>query len=164
MANWVHVENNKITGQYDILPKNWRNVSGLDLSKDNVSFLKSLGWYPVTKQVDSYDDVNYYISGYDYEIRENDVLEKYVLSEKPENAPIDLVALKTEFLNNLREVRDQKLSDSDWTQLVDVQNLFDEETKNKWMIYRQELRDITEIYLNNDIIDINQVNWPTIEN
>jgi len=164
MANWAHVENNSITGQYDLLPKNWRNVSGLDLSKDELPFLKSLGWYPVTKQDGSYDDANYYISGYDYEIRENDVLEKYVLSEKPVEEPLDATTLKPAFLDNLREVRNQKLSDSDWTQLVDVQNLFDEETKNKWMVYRQELRDITEIYLNNDIIDINQVNWPTIEN
>ena len=43
-----------------------------------------------------------------------------------------------------------------------IRGRFDEEIKNKWIIYRQGLRDITNIYLQNDTIDISQVNWPQI--
>jgi hypothetical protein len=56
------------------------------------------------------------------------------------------------------------LGDSDWSQLQDVQNLFDESTKNKWIIYRQALRNIVEEYSENEIVDIAQVNWPLLEN
>ena len=164
MANWAHVENNEIKGQYDLLPKNWQNISGLDLSSDNLPFLKSVGWYPVTKQNDSWDDLTHYVSGYEYELRENDVLESIILAEKqPELVP-NYSTLKNEFIIELRKQRNQKLFESDWTQLVDIQNLFDEIAKNQWVVYRQKLRDIPELYLENNIIDIIQVNWPSLEN
>lgn len=40
----------------------------------------------------------------------------------------------------VRERRDQKLLESDWTQLPDVPL----ETKNAWATYRQALRDVTQ--------------------
>ena len=168
MANWANVKNNEVVGQYDLLPKNWQNISGLDLSSDNLPFLKSVGWYPVTKQNDLWNDLTHYVSGYEYELRENDVLESIILAERqPEPVP-DYSTLKNEFIIELRKQRNQKLLESDWTQLVDVQNLFDETTnettKNQWAIYRQKLRDITEVYLENEIVDINNVNWPSLKN
>jgi hypothetical protein len=164
MANWAYTENNEVVGQYDILPKNWQNISGLNLAINNLSFLKSVGWYPVTKDHESFDNSIYYISGYEYELRENDVLETIVLTEKePEHVP-DFSTLKYQFIEELRIIRNQKLLESDWTQLVDVQNLFDETTKNQWVIYRQNLRDITEEYSENEVVDINNVNWPSLEN
>ena len=162
MSNWALVEDNQITGRYDLLPKSWRNISGLDLSKDNLPFLKSLGWYPVTKQNLPYDDSIYYISGYDYQLREDDVLEIPVLSEKATQPAPDYSTLKNEFITELRKQRNQKLIESDWTQLLDIQSLFNEETKNKWIVYRQLLRDITQAYFENDIVHIGQVNWPEI--
>jgi hypothetical protein len=162
MSNWAHVENNQITGQYDLLPKSWRNISGLDLSKDNLPFLKSLGWYPVIQQNSPYDDVNYFIEKYDYVIQEETVLEVPILAEKVPQPVFEYSALKNFFIIELRKERNQKLIESDWTQLLDSQSLFDEEIKNKWIIYRQGLRDITNIYLQNDTIDISQVNWPQI--
>jgi len=160
MANWANVKNNEVVGQYDLLPKNLQNISGLDLSSNDLPFLKSVGWYPVTKQNDSWDDLTHYVSGYEYELRENDVLESIILAERQPEPQQDYSTLKNEFIENLRTTRNQKLLESDWTQLVDVQNLFDETTKNQWVIYRQKLRDITEEYLENDIVDINQVEWP----
>ena len=114
------------------------------------------------------DSIEYYVSGYEYELRENDVLESIILAERqPEPVP-DYSTLKNEFIIELRKQRNQKLLESDWTQLVDVQNLFDETTnettKNQWAIYRQKLRDITEVYLENEIVDINNVNWPSLKN
>jgi hypothetical protein len=159
MAEWAHIENGEIQGQYDVLPQNWRNVSGLNLSSDNLPFLKSLGWYPVTKQSLDYDSSQYYISGYEYSIREDDVLETPQLTEQD---PVDNEALHDTFLNQLRYQRNQKLKDSDWTQLPDVQNLMDEETKTKWLTYRQALRDITQTYSDVSNIDINTVVWPEV--
>lgn len=165
MANWAHVENNEIIGLYDLLPKNWKNVSGLDLSKNDLPFLKTLGWYPVINQNISFDDAKYFIQKYNYTIDENSVLQIPVLIEKtfePAGPVENYSALKHVFILELRKERNQKLLDSDWTQLADVQNMLNEETKNKWTIYRQALRDITQDYLNNEIIDIKQVAWPEL--
>jgi len=162
MANWATVENNEVTGRYDVLPRNWRNISGLDLSANDLPFLKSLGWYPVTKQEISYDDVNYFINDNEYKFENDQVLEIPILTAK-EIVVVDAVLQKQQFMETLRNERNKKLIDSDWTQLDDVQNSFDEETKNKWIVYRQALRDITEVYFNNDITDINQVRWPLLE-
>lgn len=164
MAEWALIENNEITGKYDALPKNWRNVSGLDLAKNDLPFLKSLGWYPVTKSNETFDNSIHYISGYDYEIRKNDVLESIVLSEKQPEPQEEFSTLKYRFIEELRNKRNELLKNSDWTQLQDVQNLFDESTKNKWIVYRQALRNIVEDYSENEIVDIEQVNWPSLEN
>jgi hypothetical protein len=64
----------------------------------------------------------------------------------------------------LRGKRNELLANSDWTQLQDVQNSFDETTKNKWVVYRQALRDIIEEYSENEIVNIAQVNWPFLNN
>ena len=164
MANWVHIENNEITGQYDLLPNNWRNVSGLNLAADDLPFLKSVGWYPVTKQHESYDELTHYVNGYNYEIRENDVLETLILTEKESESTETFSTLKYTFLEQLRTQRNLLLINSDWSQLQDVQNLFDESTKTKWITYRQKLRDIVQVYSENEITDINQVDWPSLEN
>jgi hypothetical protein len=164
MANWVHIENNEITGQYDLLPKNWKNISGLNLAADDLPFLKSVGWYPVTKQSETWNDLTHYVSGYDYEIRENDVLESIILSEKQPEPQEEFSTLKYKFIEQLRSKRNELLANCDWTQLQDVQNFFDETTKNKWIVYRQALRDIVEEYSENEIVDITQVNWPSLEN
>jgi hypothetical protein len=163
MAEWVHVENNEVKGQYDLLPNNWRNVSGLNLAKEDLPFLKSLGWYPVTKQTEDYDNTTHTISSYNYEIRENDVYETYTLNEI-QIPVVNSAELKNNFMIKLRNKRNQKLIETDWTQLADIQKSFDMETKYKWISYRQKLRDITEVYLENDVTDINLVNWPKITN
>jgi hypothetical protein len=163
MANWVHVEDNEITGQYDLLPANWKNVSGLNLAADDLPFLKSIGWYPVTKESESYNESTHYVSGYNYKVRENDVLESIVLSEKQPEPQEEFSTLKYRFIEELRNKRKELLKDSDWTQLQDVQNFFDEPTKNKWVVYRQALRDIIEEYSENEIVNIEQVNWPSLE-
>lgn len=160
MANWVNVENNEVVGQYDELPHNWKNISGLNLANGDLPFLKSIGWYYVTKQHESYDESTHYISGYNYEIRENDVLETVVLTEKEPEVVEEFSLLKSRFIEQLRKERNILLINSDWTQLTDVNCKLDEFTKVKWMNYRQNLRDIVQVYLEDETTDINQVNWP----
>ena len=47
-------------------------------------------------------------------------------------------------LNALREIRNEKLSETDWTQGADVPDA----TKNAYTSYRQALRDITKTHNN----------------
>jgi len=43
---YAHVENGSITHR-GALPRNWRNISGLNKSDGDASFLKPLGWIPL---------------------------------------------------------------------------------------------------------------------
>ena len=85
----------------------------------------------------------------------NDVLEwQDDTITKPTDAEIkkkydELVA--AEPLNDLRQVRDQKLAESDWTQNRDVTLSNDAD----WKTYRQALRDITKDYKS-----LEDVKWP----
>ena len=49
MANFVLIENNIIIEKHDLLPKNWKHISGLHLAENDEEFLNSLGWYTVNK-------------------------------------------------------------------------------------------------------------------
>ena len=62
----------------------------------------------------------------------------------------ELVA--AEPLNQVREVRNQKLAETDWTQSRDITLSNDAD----WKTYRQALRDITKTYKTLDT-----VKWPT---
>ena len=42
---YAHVENG-VTTYRGTLPKNWRNISGLNLSEGDDDYLKTLGWFP----------------------------------------------------------------------------------------------------------------------
>ena len=59
-----------------------------------------------------------------------------------------------EALDQLRQYRDRKLSESDWTQFQDSPITGSKLTE--WQTYRQDLRDITDTYSN-----IQEVVWPT---
>jgi len=54
----------------------------------------------------------------------------------------------------LRFARNTLLSESDWTQLADVSVA----NKELWDNYRQELRDLPELY--SDITSVDEVTWP----
>jgi hypothetical protein len=82
------------------------------------------------------------------------------------NAPIpeDIAQLTSEELENLileshknfvRQERDRRLAESDWTQTID--SPLSEEKKVEWQTYRQLLRDIVSIITNTTDI----INWPT---
>ena len=71
---------------------------------------------------------------------------------------------KIEHMKNfMREERDKRLLECDWTQTLD--NKLSDDKKNEWMIYRQALRDLPAT-LNIDPSDTyvktyNAVHWPT---
>jgi hypothetical protein len=59
MFNWAYVENNTIKEYHAILPENWKNYSGLNLSEGDLNYLVSIGWYKILKA-----DVNYNTDDY----------------------------------------------------------------------------------------------------
>ena len=168
MAEWVLVENNAIAEYHDRLPAAWRNVSGLQQSQDDLPFLKNLGWFPVVKASSRIDPQTQYITNYTYTIRENDVYEAPVIVEHlvEQLSDAELAAQAAEqhhrIMADLRDLRNQKLVQSDWSQLADIQAKFDTETKQKWLDYRQSLRDLPASYETSDISRLDQIIWPSL--
>jgi hypothetical protein len=165
MANWAYVEENEIKELHDLLPKSWRNISGLRLLENNTEFLNSIGWYSVIKQHQSYDKSSYQTDGYNYVFDEKRVIETIKLIEYQENLEQQLISFdqqKINFLFLLREERNRRLINSDWSQLLDTQEFFNDDERIEWKKYRQYLRDLTDIYVNDSTIDLELVNWPVI--
>lgn len=65
-----------------------------------------------------------------------------------------------DYLKELRQIRDQLLATSDWTQLPDVQ--LSEDQKEKWIDYRQKLRHLPENVENPKslVLDSDHPDWP----
>jgi hypothetical protein len=166
MANWALVENNKIVEAHDLLPKSWRNISGLRLSADNLEFLKTLGWYPVVKNHQEYDKTLYRENGVNRVFENDQVRESLILVEKEVELPAPqppFEQLKHDFMVELRRERNVRLLESDWTQLYDVLSNMDNIEKSKWIIYRQQLRDLPANYAENEIVSLNDVEWPNFD-
>lgn len=159
MAEWTVVENGEITEYYDSVPKNWRNISGLHLSKDDSAFMKSLGWYPVTKVSTDYNQNTQHIVSYTYEIDQDSVREIPVIESLPE---VSIDQRRAVFLTQLRSRRDQLLKDCDWTQTADVYATMDTVLNQKWKTYRAALRDLPGVYASTEEFDFSKIVWPTI--
>lgn len=156
MAEWVLVEDNKVKECHDLLPQNWNNISGLNLSSDNTEFLNSLGWFKVTKNTIYHNPENQKITGYDYQIVGNQVLESPIIQNISQQ---DIERSKQDnlrdFLRDLRSERDKRLRETDFTQLNDVITNFSDEINQKWKKYRQELRDLPSLFE-----EPGPINWP----
>jgi hypothetical protein len=165
MANFVFIEDNNIVEFHDSLPKNWRNTSRLDLLKDHEELLNQKGWYTVRKVEIAYNHQTHYLDGYVYNIEDNQVFEIPILKEIIySTVPDEQEEIRFNIeLSNIRNVRDQLLRESDWTQMADVQQLRSQEWKDNWANYRQELRDVPNKCISGEI-NIYMVNWPTIPN
>lgn len=60
------------------------------------------------------------------------------------------------FMGEVRVLRNNKLMESDWTQVAD--SPLDEMWRMFWAEYRQDLRDVPDT--NSDVTDLDQVIWP----
>lgn len=167
MANWAYVNNNIVEELHDFLPTRWKNISGLHLSENDPEFLNSLGWFKVTKQHQSYDNTQYMEIGCDYSFNSNEVIEVLKLNkiEKIDSLVVEVVEAafdqnKYDFLYKLRVERNIRLADCDWTQLYDVRLNFTDAQNETWQTYRQQLRDLPQLYENNDVVSLDQVIWP----
>lgn len=63
----------------------------------------------------------------------------------------------------LRQLRDEKLSRCDWTQMAD--NGMSDSQRAEWQTYRQRLRDVTKHFVNRSEVEwpeLGQETWPTV--
>ena len=94
-----------------------------------------------------------------------DSLEWVDTSTKPTKAQLDshLSTVETEEMIVFRQMRNQKLLESDWTRIDDCG--ISTSKKAEWATYRQELRDITKtvtpVFSTRGIIDESKFSWPT---
>ena len=94
-----------------------------------------------------------------------DSLEWVDSSTKPTKAQLDsyLSTVETEEMAVFRQMRNQKLLESDWTRMDDCG--ISPPKKEEWATYRQKLRDITKtvtpVFLTRGIIDESKFSWPT---
>ena len=160
MANFVLIENNIITEKHDMLPKNWRHISGLNLAENDEAFLNSLGWYTVNKIYPTYNEFTQYVEGYEYEFKDNIVSEIPII--KDADSLTQLVTDSAQ-LNFIRSRRDELLSKTDWTQALDVQNFQTAKWKHDWFMYRQELKDIPNRCVLGEL-NMYALDWPLTPN
>tara|TARA_R110002020_G_scaffold205575_1_gene410258 strand:- start:90 stop:557 length:468 start_codon:yes stop_codon:yes gene_type:complete len=123
------------------LPKSWGNVSNLCLSNGNDAYLKTLGWLPLV-EINAIPTVNQRFDTDVVTVEEDRVILTHRVIDMTE---AEITERNESNLQYLREDRDQKLVDSDWTQVSDyppaIFSLSDSE-KSQWATYRQALRDL----------------------
>lgn len=95
MANFAFIENEQISGIYDFLPQNWRNISNFHLI-DDWNTLNELGWYQLEKVIPVFDSSTHKIDNPKHHFENGVAYETYDLIELPkpvvhEPNPWDLV-------------------------------------------------------------------------
>ena len=137
------------------LPRNWGNVSGLYLSKGNDAFLKPLGWLPLV-ETNMTLGVN---QRWDTDVVTVEEDRVTLVHRARDMTSAEISEHNEVSLKWLRQQRDEKLVDSDWTQASDYPSAtfsLAEVEKAQWATYRQALRDLpatTE--------DLSHPVWPT---
>lgn len=174
MANYAHIENNEITGVYDLIPDNWRNISNFS-ALDDMAFIQSLGWRAIVKQFPLIDESTQKLGNPIHRIENDSVIETYEVITLPTYSQPDQVEPTEEQLiqykinihinamAQLRMKRDTLLLATDYTQLADVMTLNGEELTAAFNTYRQELRDLPDLYENDPgFLDEKTVVYPVI--
>lgn len=144
---YAYVENGQVKDIRQSLPNVWSNISNFNTLDDNT--VKGFGWLPYTF-IEGQTGDDYIILASNFEILENEVIEHQITRLKTDE---EKEQDKQNMWKIVREERNKKLSECDWTQLAD--SPLTNQKQTEWQIYRQSLRDITT-QLNPFSIE-----WPT---
>lgn len=164
MANYAHVENGSITGVYDLLPENWRNVSNFYLFENDTETLRSLGWRTIVKIDPDYNADYQRLGNPSYSIIDDVVYQTIEVIDLPVveivyQTPEELLAIQQAqhdaAMEKLRLKRDSLLTATDFTQLADVMVINGTELTQLFVVYRQALRDLPGSY-ESDIEFVNE--------
>lgn len=166
MTKWALVEENEITGFYDLLPKNWKNISGLNLSENDTEFLNSLGWYKIESEIQQYDSSLYRSIGHTFSFENNRVIARLRLQQiTDQEREVEMqrqlqqqIDRQNNFINRQKEIRNLLLTQSDYVMTADMIEIKGQEWYNTWKVYRQALRDLPQNYPDGNYI------WPEIPN
>ena len=147
--NYVLIENGNLTDGPRALPMNWRNISGLKFLPEDEIF--SLGWKRHRFVPYEGDMTTKVVIDSITEITDTEYIEHQQVREKTQE---EKNSEDESLWFNVRSVRNQLLTESDWTQLYD--SPLSVEKKTEWATYRQDLRSIPQ-----DFPNPHSVVWPT---
>jgi hypothetical protein len=161
MTTFVYMENGVILEQHQTLPRAWRNISGFNHLASDLVKLNSLGWYILEKHHEQYDPELVKITDIHQVLQDGVVLETLVL-EPLSDAELEqrYQQRREQFFEMLRSERNQKLIDTDWTQVLDVNYAFSPAVREAWRDYRQALRDLPDQYQDLENYQNVEITWP----
>ena len=143
---FAHVKEDGTVDHRGSLPKNWRNVSGLNKSAEDLSFLQSLNWLPYS-EVEVALEANDVRNGEDLVITADSVTSTQLKRTMTDD---EIAERLTGQWENLRFERNFLLTETDWMATSD-RTISDAETA-----YRQALRDLPA-----NTTDPANPTWPT---
>ena len=149
---YAHVKEDGSVDYLGSLPKNWGSVSGLHLSNGDDAYLKTLGWLPLV-ETNVTPTAN---QTFDTDVVTAEEDRVTLVHRVRDMTAEEIVDRDASYMEGLREQRDKKLLDSDWTQASDHSSPLAADKKAEWATYRQVLRDLPE---NTD--DPATPTWPT---
>ena len=120
------------------LPKSWGNVTGLHLSKGDDDYLKTIGWLPIV-ETNVTLGANQTFDTDIITVEEDRVL---LIHRARDMTAQEITDRDESHMSFLREERNQKLVDSDWTQAPDYPDTLSDSKKAEWTTYRQSLRNL----------------------
>ena len=136
------------------LPKSWGSVSNLHLSNGDDAYLKTLGWLPLV-ETNVTPGVN---QTFDTDVITAEEDRVTLVHRVRDMTAEEIVDRDASYMNGLREQRDKKLEDSDWTQAPDHSSPLADAKKAEWATYRQALRDLPATA---DMTAWPNITWPT---
>jgi N-dimethylarginine dimethylaminohydrolase len=135
---YAHVKEDGSVDYLGSLPKSWGNVSNLHLSNGDDAYLKTIGWLPLVETNVTPTATQTFDT--DLVTVEED---RVILTHRAKDMTAQEIIQRDEnYMAYLREHRDQKLVDSDWTQASDHSSPLADAKKAEWSTYRQFLRDL----------------------
>lgn len=145
---YCYVKNGSVVSGPSSLPISTENISNFNLLGNEE--LKQYGWYP-HRLISVVVPENCVLSPSTFTITETEVIEQQNYRAMDQ----DEITTENERLwAIIRNTRGNLLSKTDWTQMSD--SPLTESKKLEWRTYRQQLRDIPEVYTNpRDVV------WPS---
>ena len=151
---YAHVREDGSVDYLGSLPKKWGSVSGLHLSNGDDTYLKTIGWLPL---------VETNVTPTTNQVFDTDVItaeeDRVTLVHRVRDMTSEEITYRDKvYMEDLREQRDKKLLDSDWTQASDHSSPLAADKKAEWATYRQSLRNLPATA---DMTKWPGITWPT---
>jgi hypothetical protein len=138
-GDYIQVVDDVVVGYPTSLPKNWGEVSNFFVLTDEE--LQKYGWYPVVIEKEDVLEPNMVIERQVFSFNGKEVIQSRQIREKTEE---EIEQEVNQLWDQIRSQRDVFLSSTDWTQLPDAP--ITEEEKAEWSVYRQEIRDVPNLF------------------
>ena len=135
---YAHVKEDGSVDYLGGLPKKWGSVSGLHLSDGNDEYLKTLGWLPLVET----NVTPTYNQKFDTDVITVEEDRVLLIHRAIDMTIGERVDRDESHMEGLREIRNRRLLDSDWTQASDHSSPLADDKKAEWATYRQSLRNL----------------------